>query len=247
MKETGSTNADLLAASRQGAKEGVVLLAEHQNAGRGRQGRTWHDSPRNALLVSWLLRPVQSTVTVLPLLTGLAIADALKRAYGAEVGVKWPNDILSVPTNGGPERKLAGILAEASIQGDDLAVVIGMGLNIEFRDGVPDEIADVATDLASLISGPVPERLELLTQILISVENQLQLLETAGVSRLLDRYRSCCVTLGREVRLETPGGVINGRAVDIEESGALVIETSSGRVSVSAGDTHHVPPSDDAG
>lgn len=255
--ETGSTNADLLNEAANGAPEGAVLLAEHQTVGRGRQGRPWLDSPRSSVLASWLLRPRTQYVTLLPLLTGLAVADALDSGWGVEVGVKWPNDVLAVVPNDknsephsgeaatrsgvqSNERKLAGILVEASSRGSDLAVVVGVGLNVEFLEGIPEEVSGVATDLASLMVGEAPTPIEVLQQILRSVERYLQVLEQQGPQQLLDAYRSRCLTLGRQVRMETPGGIVEGRAVDIEGGGGLVLETKQGPTTVTAGDTHHL-------
>src|ERR1039458_8162031 len=121
--ETGSTNADLLAEARAGAAEGLVLVAETQTAGRGRLDRSWSSPPRAALTVSVLLRPVAVPPAArawLPLLTGIAVAAALRARAGVTAGLKWPNDVLVA------DRKIAGILAEA--HGD--AIVAGVGLNV---------------------------------------------------------------------------------------------------------------------
>ena len=123
VSETGSTNADLLAEARAGAAEGLVLVAETQTAGRGRLGRSWSSPPRAALAFSVLLRPVAVAPAArawLPLLTGIAVAAALRAEAGVTATLKWPNDVL---VDG---RKIAGILAEA--HGD--AVVAGVGLNV---------------------------------------------------------------------------------------------------------------------
>lgn len=121
--QTGSTNADLLAEARAGAAEGLVLVAEEQTAGRGRLGRSWSAPPGAGLIFSVLLRPAGVPPTRLgwlPLLTGVAVASAVRDQTGLPASLKWPNDVLV------GERKLAGILAEA--HGD--AVVVGVGLNI---------------------------------------------------------------------------------------------------------------------
>lgn len=219
-----------------------MLVAEHQSAGRGRQGRPWLDSPRSSLLVSLLLRPGLEHLTLLPLISGLAVAESLKDLCNVNVGLKWPNDVLSQSLLDGElvERKLVGILAEASITGGTAAVVVGMGMNLEFFDGVPTEIGEVATDLASLIGGSPPDRLEVLNVFLGKLEVLLQLLEGTGSKQLLSRYRDACITLGREVRMDTPAGEVVGRAVDISDEGGLVLETSTGLITVTAGDAHHV-------
>ncbi len=130
VERTASTNQDLLARARDGAPEGLVLAAEAQLAGRGRQGRSWLSLSGAALTFSVLLRPdtVPSAVRGwLPLLAGVATATAVNLVTGIEVSLKWPNDVLI------DDAKLAGILAEQA----DSAVVVGIGLNVR---GWPDEL-----------------------------------------------------------------------------------------------------------
>ena len=131
---TGSTNADLLA---RGGPEGQVLVAEEQTAGRGRSGRTWVSQPGASLTFSVLLRPASVPPSArgwLPLLTGVAVAAGVRSAAGVAARLKWPNDILV------GDRKLAGILAEQSADGD--AVVIGVGLNVATSEAGAAGIAD---------------------------------------------------------------------------------------------------------
>ena len=131
LAQTGSTNDDLLAAARAGAAEGAVLVAEHQTRGRGRQGRQWVSRTGSALIFSVLLRPAAVPPADrgwLPLLTGVAVARALRQQAGVDAALKWPNDVLA----GGA--KLAGILAEQAGE----AIVMGVGLNVAAtRDELP--------------------------------------------------------------------------------------------------------------
>src|SRR5215472_7765872 len=136
--ETGSTNADLLAVAREGAREGVVLAAEAQTAGRGRMGRRWASPPRAGLTFSVLLRPYGVPAALLgwvPLLTGAAVAAAVKAVAAVDTSLKWPNDVLAGDT------KLGGILAERS----GSAVVVGIGVNVYQRR--PELPGDGATSL----------------------------------------------------------------------------------------------------
>lgn len=238
VSETGSTNRDLMEEAAKGAPEGVVLVADHQTVGRGRQGRAWLDEPRSSLLVSWILRPTGYDFGLIPLLTGMAVVDALAD-IGVVVGLKWPNDVL-VASHGG--RKLAGILAEAAQspvagQSPQTHVVVGLGLNLRFT--AEPEAGDRAIDLATLVT-TVPDRIELLRLVLGHVERYLVLLESGAADSVRAAYAERCLTLGRDVRFETPVSEVIGVARSIDASGALVIDTSSGPVTVSAGDAHHL-------
>src|SRR5947199_1889138 len=116
VESTGSTNADLLARALRGEPEGTVLVTEHQQAGRGRMGRTWTTPPRAALTFSLLVRPAQVPPARrgwLPLLTGVAVVEAITGVTGVQTRLKWPNDVLA-STSDGSSGKLAGILAEAA-------------------------------------------------------------------------------------------------------------------------------------
>ena len=132
--ETGSTNADLVAAARRGSPAGTVLVTDYQSAGRGRQGRTWTAPPGTSIAMSVLLGPTaceSSRWTWLPLLTGLAVCRGVRGVGGLEAWLKWPNDVML----GG--RKLCGILAERVDTPSGPACVIGIGINVALERGRP--------------------------------------------------------------------------------------------------------------
>jgi len=230
--ETGSTNADLLAEARAGAAEGLVLVAETQTGGRGRLGRSWSSPPRAALTVSVLLRPAAVPPAArpwLPLLTGIAVAAALRDEAGVTAGLKWPNDVLVA------DRKIAGILAEA--QGD--AIVAGVGLNVTLtRAELP---VPTATSLL-LENAACLDRERLLAAVLTELAGR-HTAWAAGpdAAALRAEYLRWCVTVGREVRVELPGGtLLTGTATDVDATGRLAVRTSSGTELVGAGDVVHV-------
>ena len=237
IEETGSTNADLAELGRSGAEPGLVLVAEAQTAGRGRMGRSWAAPPRSGLFFSVLL-PREDSVTRLgwlPLVAGVALVSALRRfaevegvdrGRMADATLKWPNDVLI------GERKLAGILAQRVEAG----VVIGVGLNVSLR---PDELpVPTATSLA--IEGSPADRDPLLRAILRELAARHEEF-AAGEDSLRVAYRAMCSTLGRQVRVEIPGGeVLTGEATDIEEAGRLVVSAPDGEHLLSAGDVVHV-------
>lgn len=240
--ETGSTNADLAQAAREGAAEGTVLIAERQLAGRGRLDRQWQAPARAALTFSVLLRPPVPAARLgwLPLLAGLALVDAVRPL---DVALKWPNDLLvrSTSSNYG---KCAGILAEAI--GD--AVVVGIGLNVSQRvDELPaptDPDAFPPTSLA-LAGNRATDRTDLLVRVLGRLADRYRLFSRSGgdpvSSGLAEAYRAACLTIRREVSVALPGGVdLHGEAIDVDADGRLVVETPDGVRALAAGDVRHV-------
>ena len=257
VEETGSTNAALLGEARAGAAEGLVLVAESQTAGRGRLGRSWSSPPRAALTCSVLLRPAGVPPPArawLPLLTGIAVAAALRAEAGVAAGLKWPNDVLV------GDRKIAGILAE--VHGD--AVVAGVGLNVTLSRAelpVPTAtslllenaacldrgrlLAAVLTELASRYTAwaagpdaPAPGGGALPAE---SLPAESPPGESLPGESLRAEYLRWCVTIGREVRVELPGGaLLTGTATDVDEAGRLAVRTGPGSTLVGAGDVVHV-------
>src|SRR3989440_477669 len=237
---TGSTNADLLARALAGEPEGTVLAAEEQRAGRGRMGRAWTSPPRAALTFSLLLKPAVPPARRgwLPLLTGVAVAEAVTKATGVETGLKWPNDLLAA------DAKLAGILAEAA--GD--AVVVGIGLNVsteptEFPSPRPGALP--ATSLRAA-GATALDREELLLAILEGFERWYRAWQQAGDdpdrSGLRPGYIRLSATIGRTVRAELPGGqALSGHAVGVDSDGRLLVRGSPGSEgAVAAGGVVHL-------
>ena len=249
---TGSTNADLLAAARSGAPEGTVLVADHQTAGRGRRGRSWAAPPGSALLASVLLRPQRAGAAraLLSPATALAVHHACAAA-GAEVRLKWPNDVIATDPR---EAKLAGVLAELHAGPDGgMAVVAGFGVNLSGQEGLTSAVAAVAgtegrggfeplppVALEAIATTP-PGRNELLVSVLLRLDAWYRRLHgPRGATDLLGELRHYSATLGRQVRVMTPGGVITGRAADLTDEGHLVVTTSAGPATVAAGDCLHL-------
>jgi BirA family biotin operon repressor/biotin-[acetyl-CoA-carboxylase] ligase len=238
---TGSTNADLLAAAGAGAAAGSVLVAEEQTAGRGRLDRSWQSQPGAGLTFSVLLRPQDVAPGGrgwLPLLTGVAVTGALGAQTGVQARLKWPNDVQASGPDG--PCKLAGILAEQA----GGAIVVGVGLNVSAtRAELPP---GQATSLL-LAGGSNLDRQAILTAILGELERWYlcwtgaEAPGDAASSGLRDAYLQVCSTVGQQVRVELPGGgVLTGRASDVDESGRLLVAAPDGVHPVSAGDVVHV-------
>jgi len=230
----GSTNAEVTRRATGGAESGLLVLADEQTAGRGRQGRSWSAPAGTSLMGSLLLRTDRdlALVALLPLLVGVALAEACEPfVSGAELSLKWPNDLLA------DGRKCAGILVEVPAPG---VVVVGMGVNVDWR-GVerPEQLA-AATSLSEVGRGPV-DRWRLLPALVERVDRR-----HSGwcedPAAFLPAYRERCATLGRAVRVEQAGGTaLMGTATGVTDGGALVVETDAGTtIDLSAGEVHHL-------
>ena len=240
LDEVDSTNAEVARRARAGAPHGLVVLAEHQRAGRGRLDRAWVSAPGVALTFSLLLRPTAPAASWpwIPLLTGLALGRVL-RARGLDAGVKWPNDVLV------GERKISGILVERVETSTGAAAVVGVGLNVAHT--VAELPVATATSVALEAGGPV-DRTDLLVELLAELDATFTAWQdragTTGPDELVAAYTDACVTLGRGVRVELPGTRdLLGRATTIDAAGRLVVVDAEGQAhAVSAGDVVHVRP-----
>lgn len=240
----GSTNAALLASAASGAPDRSVLVAEHQDAGRGRLGRDWVSPPGTGVTVSVLLRPdvPPDRYGWLPLLAGLAVRDAVRELVPAQVCLKWPNDLLL----GDEQRKAGGILAEATSGPDGTAVVLGIGLNVS---GGPGALPANATSLRAEGAQAV-DRTRVLVAVLTRLAERESAWRAAGgdpdAHRLRADYREACGSLGAEVRVELPGGMTaTGMAEDVDGDGRLLLLGADGhRRAVAAGDVVHLRPVD---
>jgi BirA family biotin operon repressor/biotin-[acetyl-CoA-carboxylase] ligase len=233
---TESTNADLIDAAPT-RPAGAVLVAEYQRTGRGRLDRRWASPPRAGLTFSVLVRPSApaSLWGWLPLLTGVAVRDAVAELTGLDAALKWPNDVLL----GAARRKAAGILAQ--VVGD--AAVVGVGLNVTTTaDELP---VDTATSLAIEGGAPPPDRTELLVAILAELGARYMQWDAAGgdaeASGLAGDYRDRCATIGRDVVVSsTDGDSYEGRATGIDADGRLVLTSDGRQRLVAAGDVRHL-------
>ena len=237
-----STNADVGARFAAGEDRGLVLVAEDQTAGRGRLGRDWVTPPRASLTVSFLVVPPAEVPPArwswLPLLTGVAAADAVRRVAGVPVDLKWPNDLLAADG-----RKLGGILLErvqrpaSTGDGTGAAAVVGIGLNCTQQD---DELpVPQATSLA-LAGASDTDRGRLLGAVVTELDTRLR--AWAAGEDLRGPYLERCVTPGQEVTVTVPGGELRGQAVDVDPEGRLVVRTGAGEEHLGAGDVVHVRP-----
>jgi BirA family transcriptional regulator, biotin operon repressor / biotin---[acetyl-CoA-carboxylase] ligase len=222
---TGSTNATALAMAMEGAPEWTLVAAGHQTAGRGRRGRSWVDREGGALMCSVVLRPSWSPdrVGLVSLAAGAGMAEAASEVSGNDVRCKWPNDLML------GESKVGGILGEAEIAEERVRhLVVGIGVNLSAPEDVPG---------AGAIGNVDDEAL--LTVFL----RRFHVMVQASPEEILRRWRAVSDTLGRRVEATTVGGdTARGLAADLDDTGALLIETEKpgGRVRVAFGEIHHL-------
>ncbi len=247
-----STNRYLLDEARAGAPEGVVAVADHQEAGRGRLGRTWSAPAGSSLLVSVLLRPAVPVerLMLVTMAAGLALAEAVEQVAGIAVALKWPNDLVV------GDRKLAGLLAEADLgtPASGLAVVVGAGCNVQWPSpgapGFPPELVGTAT-ACNLEAGHPVDRDALLDAYLARLALRYHgFTGSEGPDGLRADYRARLSTLGRRVRVELAGGraPVVGLATGVDDSGRLVVEPEAGGgvLELAAGDVVHLRPEPEA-
>jgi BirA family biotin operon repressor/biotin-[acetyl-CoA-carboxylase] ligase len=239
--EAPSTNAALAERAASGAPSGEVLIAEHQTAGRGRLDRTWSTPARSGITMSVLVRPHDVALSRwpwLPLLTGLAVAAAVRREARVPAGLKWPNDVVV------GDRKLAGVLVERVEAGSaPPAAILGIGLNVSLR---PDELDLAAVTSVAEEGGETTDRTVLARAVLRMLEGLLgdwQRHCGDASSGLRKAYIDACTTVGRRVRaVLSATELVEGDAVGIDENGRLLLRTDQGQVAVSAGDVVHLRP-----
>lgn len=237
--EIDSTNRYLIDEARAGAPEGIVAVADHQTAGRGRMGRAWTAPPGSSLLLSVLLRPEieAGRAHLVTMAAGVAACEAVFLAAGFSPSLKWPNDLVV------GRLKLAGMLSEAEVSGGRLgALVVGIGINVNWAD-FPPEIAGTAT-ACNLVAGEDVDREALLGAFLGRLDDRYETLSGPGGDQaILGEYRRRCTTIGRDVRVELPDGAVSGVALDVTDAGRLVVEDGDGnRHEVAAGDVVHLRP-----
>jgi BirA family biotin operon repressor/biotin-[acetyl-CoA-carboxylase] ligase len=250
-RSVGSTNDEVLARAGEGAPEGLVIVAEEQTAGRGRQGRAWWDAPGASLLFSLLLRPTVplARYPLLGIAMACAVADAGGEAIGEPLSVKWPNDVLH------DGRKLCGVLAEARPgrgaeagtrpsaeaqmpgAGSHL-LAIGTGINVNQRAGeFPAELSGRATSLRMAARGRVLDRRALLAGVLSRFDAYRRLAQEEGADALRLALLPHLPATGSPIVVETAERRLEGIVEQILENGALLVrDQSGGRFPVVAGE-----------
>lgn len=231
LKETGSTNIDAKRCAQDGEPHGTVVIAEKQDAGRGRRGRSWQSPPGSAIYMTIMLKPefVPDKASMLTLVMALSVADAIAEKTALPAGIKWPNDVV---VHG---KKVCGILTEMEMNvelGYIQYVVIGVGINVNNNspEEFPEEIRDKATSL-KIESGLQISRAELLECVLSHFEkNYDTFVRTLDLSLLMEAYDARLLNLNKEVTVLDPKGDYTGVARGINKTGELLVERDGGEI-----------------
>jgi len=228
VQETGSTNADLLARAAQ-LSAPLLLVAEHQTAGRGRAGRSWLSSPEGSLTFSlaWRFDGGPQALVGLPLAVGVALAETLA-TLGQQVQLKWPNDLLK------DGDKLAGILIETQSAPGGTWTVIGIGLNLLMPDEMEAQLGRSAAGVPWLAR---MKRDTLVASLLDGLAGALDEFAAHGFAAFAARWNLRHAWQGETVVLLDNGAVLHeGRAAGVDDTGRLLLDTVDGRITVMAGD-----------
>jgi BirA family biotin operon repressor/biotin-[acetyl-CoA-carboxylase] ligase len=223
-RETPSTQEIAKALAAQGVAEGTIVVAETQSKGRGRVGRQW-SSPQGGVYFSIILRPDMkpSEALRLPLVAGVAVAQAIKRNTKLTPKLKWPNDIML------GSKKIGGILTEMNAEMDRLDwVIVGIGLNVNTpHESFPEEVEGVATSLMEA-GGKNILRVKLLQDILFEFESLYDELAKSGFETIRMKWKALSNTIGANVVVNMPTEKVTGKAMDIDSDGALILKKEDG-------------------
>ena len=215
-----STNTEAMALARQGATEGTLVTTDEQTSGRGRLGRVWQSLPNEQLALSFVLHPAFPP-HFLVMASALAVAEAIEAPTGLRPEIKWPNDVLIAG------RKVCGILIETS----ERIAVLGIGLNVNGSLAGDPELAARATTLADALGHPTA-REPLFIELIQRLDGLYATLKMGGEQtrrQIRTAWRERLATIGKQVTIQQIGRAITGVARDVDESGALIVETYEGR------------------
>ncbi len=229
-----STNTAARELASRGAPQGTVLIADCQTGGRGRRGRSFHSPAGTGIYLSLILRPNCTPAALMHLTCAVAVAmcDAVEASAGFRPGIKWTNDLVY------GKRKLAGILTELGLKANGMVdyAVIGVGINCgQSETDFPEEIRTIAGSLAS-VAGQRIDRAKVAAAMMDALYRMNEGLLTRR-AEILNRYRAHCITLGQDVSVvKADGSIRHGRALDIDQEGALIVQFPEGVEAVNSGE-----------
>jgi len=236
-EEIDSTNNYAKKIASEGCKDGTVVVAECQTAGRGRLGRMWDSARNKGIYMSIVLRPevAPEDVQIITIAASIAVAEAIRDITGMEAAIKWPNDIIL------DGKKVCGILTEMSSEMEKVNfLVVGIGLNVNHsREDFPEELANTATSLRIYAeqnsTGTAPAELDfrlnrssLVKAVLTEMENVYCMVNNGNTDEVVRQWKEYSVTLGKEVLITSKSAEYRGFAKDITKDGRLIVDCSDG-------------------
>ncbi|MGG1876973.1 biotin--[acetyl-CoA-carboxylase] ligase [Paenibacillus cisolokensis] len=233
LESTTSTQEEARLLAEQGAAEGTLVISEEQTGGRGRMGRKFHSPRGKGIWMSLILRPEQPLhlTQQLTLLTGVAVCRGIQKATGIQTDIKWPNDLLF------SGKKVCGILLESAAEDDRVRYCIaGIGISVNLKEeDFPEELRPIATSLR-LAGGQALNRTVLIQHIMYEMEVLYKLYNEQGFQAIASLWEALSGTIQREVKVQSPRGVITGVAIGLNPSGALLVKVDGDIVPVYSGD-----------
>lgn len=227
LKTVDSTNNYLKLKAQDKADEGLVAIAEQQTEGKGRKGKSFFSPAGSSIYMSVLLKPKIkiSNINLITIIAAISVVEAIYNTTEIQTSIKWVNDVMY------NNKKLCGILTEASIEGesgDINYIVLGIGINVK-KINFPDDIKNVATSLGNITSIDY-NRNELIGQLLNQLENNYNKLFSNNQCELINSYRNYLSMLGNEINVILSDSTYRAKALDIDENAHLIIQLPSGEI-----------------
>ncbi len=226
VKTCSSTNDLAKELALHGAEEGTVVMADEQTQGRGTRGRSWHSPRKMGIYASIIFRPPHSNISLLPLVAGLAIAEAISKSTGIEVKLKWPNDLVW------RKKKLGGILCESGFLGNQLSFAIcGIGLNVlHSRDDFPRDIRRQAVSLKSITKKEIDKE-KVLRKLWPALDDWYSLFLKEDHKKIVFSFQErSSLSLGDKVFVKSEGKEFAGLYAGVDLQGRLILERGAERI-----------------
>lgn len=228
-----STNTKAQELAEKGYPSGTLVVADKQESGKGRRGRSWVSPSGTGIFMTLMIKPDinPNNASMLTLVAALAVAKAITSVTGEEAMIKWPNDIV---VNG---KKVCGILTEMNAQFDYINhIVVGIGINVH-NESFPEEISQMASSLMIEAGGKRFHRAQIIAETMSYFEQYYDtFLKTQDLSALVREYDELLVNRNKSVRVLDPKEPFDGKAMGITPKGELIVETWESRKLVSSGE-----------
>mgnify|MGYP000063227329 FL=1 len=228
-----STNTKAQELAEKGYPSGTLVVADKQESGKGRRGRSWVSPSGTGIFMTLMIKPDinPNNASMLTLVAALAVAKAITSVTGEEAMIKWPNDIV---VNG---KKVCGILTEMNAQFDYINhIVVGIGINVH-NESFPEEISQMASSLMIEAGGKRFHRAQIIAETMSYFEQYYDtFLQTQDLSALVREYDELLVNMNKAVRVLDPKEPFDGKAMGITPKGELIVDTWESRKLVSSGE-----------